>query len=119
MSLSNQMDAGSRVYRLDRFVVPRDARDEFLMRVGQTHEILRRQAGFVRDVLLERPGEDGATVVVTMVEWDSQEALDRVVPTVRAEHWNMGFNPKETIERLGIAAEPGIYRPVERRAVAA
>ena len=115
MSLSNQIDAGGRVYRLDRFVVPKSGRDEFLMRVGQTHEILRRQQGFVQDFLLERPGDDGATVVVTMVEWDSPETVDRVVPIVKAEHWNMGFNPKETIARLGVTAELGIYQSVERR----
>jgi hypothetical protein len=115
MSFSNQGHEGGRVYRLDRFVVPPDARDEFLMRVNQTHEILRRQMGFLQDFLLERPGEDGATIVVTMVEWDNQETVDRVVPIVQAEHWNMGFNPKETIARLGVKAEIGIYQAIEGR----
>ena len=115
MSVSNQGHANGRVYRLDRFVVPDAAREEFLMRVGQTHEILRAQQGFVQDFLLERPGEDGATIIVTMVEWDSQATVDRVVLTVQAAHREMGFSPKETIERLGIAAEIGIYQAIERR----
>lgn len=114
MSFSNQGHANGRVYRLDRFVVPRSARDEFLMRVGQTHEILRRQDGFVQDFLLERPGEDDTAIIVTMVEWDSQETVDRVVLIVQAAHRDMGFNPKETVARLGIKAELGIYRPVEQ-----
>lgn len=115
MSFSNQGHEGGRVYRLDRFVVPPAARDEFLTRVGQTHEILRRQAGFLQDFLLERPGEGGATIVVTMVEWESQDTVDRVVPIVQAAHREMGFNPKETIARLGVTAELGIYQPVARR----
>ena len=115
MSVSNQGHKSERVYRLDRFVVPSAAREEFLMRVGQTHEILRRQPGFVQDFLLERPGEGGAMMVVTMVEWDSQETVDRVVPVVQAAHRKMDFNPKETIERLGIVAEIGIYQALERR----
>jgi hypothetical protein len=117
MSVSNQ--GHGRVYRLDRFVVPSGARDEFLMRVGQTHEILRAQPGFVQDFLLERPGEEGATIIVTMVEWDSQETVDRVVPIVQAVHREMGFSPKETIARLGIAAEIGIYQAIARRGLVA
>ena len=113
MSFSNQGHNVGRVYRLDRFVVPREAREEFLMRVNQTHEILRGQAGFVQDFLLERPGEDdGATVIVTLVEWDSQDTVDRVVPIVQAAHRRMGFNPKETVARLGVTAEFGIYQTI-------
>ena len=119
MSISNQGPDDGRVYRLDRFVVPRLARDEFLMRVNQTHEILRRQAGFLQDFLLERRGEEDATIVVTMVEWDSRETVDRVVPVVQAAHRDMAFNPKETIERLGVKAELGIYEAIERRIPAA
>ncbi|MEP9388338.1 antibiotic biosynthesis monooxygenase [Mesorhizobium sp. KR9-304] len=119
MSFSNQGHTGERVYRLDRFVVPVTACQEFLIRVGQTHEILRRQAGFLQDFLLESPGEDGATIVVTMVEWDSRETVDRVVPIVQAAHREMGFSPKETIARLGITAEIGIYQAIERRGLAA
>ena len=113
MNVWNQPDKSGRVYRLDRFVVPHAAREEFLIRVGQTHEILRKQWGFVQDFLLERPGEDGATIIVTMVEWDSQETVDRVVPIVQAAHREMGFSPKETIARLGVTAELGIYRAIE------
>jgi heme-degrading monooxygenase HmoA len=119
LSVSDQGYNGGRVYRLDRFVVPAEARDEFLMRVGQTHKILRKQWGFVQDFLLERPGEGGATIVVTMVEWDSRETVDRVVPIVQAAHREMGFSPKETIARLGITAELGVYQPIERRGLVA
>jgi heme-degrading monooxygenase HmoA len=119
LSVSDQGYNGGRVYRLDRFVVPAEARDEFLMRVGQTHKILRKQWGFVQDFLLERPGEGGTTIVVTMVEWDSRETVDRVVPIVQAAHREMGFSPKETIARLGITAELGVYQPIERRGLVA
>jgi hypothetical protein len=118
MSVPNQMDKSGRVYRLDRFVVPAAARDELLMRVYQTHEILRQQAGFVQDFLLERPGEDGATLIVTMVEWDSHATVDRVVPIVQAAHEKIGFSPKETIARLGVTAELGIYSPIVERSPA-
>ena len=44
-------------YRIDRFVVPDAARAEFIGRVRMTHAVLRQQPGFVRDALLEHPGE--------------------------------------------------------------
>ena len=119
MSFSDQGYNGGKVYRLDRFVVPAQARDEFLMRVGQTHKILRKQWGFVQDFVLEQPGEGGATIIVTMVEWDSREDVARVVPIVQAAHREMGFSPKETIARLGITAEIGIYQAIERRGLVA
>ena len=46
-------------YRIDRFVVPDAARAEFIGRVRMTHAVLRQQPGFVRDALLEHPGEPG------------------------------------------------------------
>jgi heme-degrading monooxygenase HmoA len=98
--------------------VPASAREEFLMRVDQTHKILRKQWGFVQDFLLERPGEGDATIIVTLVEWDSQETVDRVVPIVQAAHREMGFNPKETIARLGVTAEIGVYQAIDRRILA-
>jgi heme-degrading monooxygenase HmoA len=117
MDVSKRADAGGRIYRLDRFVVPASAREEFLMRVGQTHSLLRVQKGFIQDFLIEKPAENGATVIVTMVEWDSRETVERVVPIVRAAQKEAGFDPKETIARLGIEAEIGLYGPVERRAL--
>ncbi|MEW9806617.1 antibiotic biosynthesis monooxygenase [Mesorhizobium sp. ZMM04-5] len=107
------------VVRLDRFVVPGAARDEFLMRVGQTHDILRTQDGFIRDLLLERPGDAGASVIVTLVEWDSRETVERVVPVVRAAHARMGFDARETMARLGISAEMGTYAPIAGTTAAA
>jgi hypothetical protein len=118
MSFSNQGDKAERVYRLDRFVVPAAAREEFLMRVNQTHEILRSQAGFLQDFLLERPGEDDATIIITMVEWESQATVDRVIPIVQAAHRDMSFSPKETIARLGVTAEIGMYQAIEGRIAA-
>jgi hypothetical protein len=37
------MAGGASVYRVDKFIVPQAARDEFLKRVHDTHNILRQQ----------------------------------------------------------------------------
>lgn len=94
-----------RLYRVDRFVVPEAARDEFLGRVRQTHMLLRRQEGFVRDFILERSAEAAGHEIVTMVEWDNEEVVARVRAAVQAMQKEAGFEPKTLFARLGIKAE--------------
>ena len=100
------------VFRVDKFVVPAQARDEILARVFQTHELLRRQDGFVRDYLLEQFSGPGEFNLVTMVEWESQEAVDKVVPIVKAAQERIAFSPQETLQRLGVKADIANYQRV-------
>lgn len=49
-----------RIYRVDKFVVPDRAREEFIGKVSKTHEVLRTVPGFLQDFVLELesgPGE--------------------------------------------------------------
>jgi len=107
------MDTKSqRFYRLDTFRnVPASGRDEFLRRVGMTHELLRAQEGFVRDYLLEQPGEGDTSTIVTLAEWESKDVVARVAEAVKALHEREQFSPHELISRLGIKAEFGQYEP--------
>ena len=100
------------VFRVDRFNVPNSARDEFLKRVTDTHKILSRQKGFVRDVLLEQSSGPDQFNLVTMAEWESQEAVDGAREAVAELHRQLGFDPREIFGRLGIRAELGNYRPL-------
>ncbi len=119
MDRSNKNDA-TPVYRLDRFRVPAAARGEFLARVRETHIALRRQPGFVRDLLLEQPLEDGSYAVATLVEWSSQTSMEQAKAAIQAAHARAGFSPRETIARLGIEAEIGVYEDIpEPEAVSA
>lgn len=98
------------VYRVDKFMVPDGAREEFLARVKATHEVLRRQPGFLRDFLLEQSGGPGAFNIVTMAEWESQAAVEQAKEAVGALHRQLGFNPHELMARLGIHADLANYR---------
>jgi heme-degrading monooxygenase HmoA len=100
------------VFRVDRFHVPSAAREEFLERVTATHRLLANQRGFVRDFLLEQPAGENAFSLVTMAEWESQEAVERAKEAVGAMHRQAGFDPREMFGRLGIRAEMGSYRPL-------
>jgi hypothetical protein len=112
MSETNQQHGNGSVFRVDKFVVPSEAREEILVKVRMTHELLRRQQGFVQDFLLEQFSGPGVFNLVTIVEWESQAAVDKVIPIVKAAHERIAFNPKETIARLGVKADIANYQRV-------
>ena len=112
MDQLNQQFGSEAVFRVDKFVVPVEAREEILTKVRMTHELLRQQQGFVQDFLLEQFSGPGEFNLVTIVEWESQAAVDRVVPIVKAAHERIAFNPQETIARLGVRADIANYQRI-------
>ncbi|ESZ38158.1 hypothetical protein [Mesorhizobium sp. L2C066B000] len=102
--------AEAAVFRVDKFVVPAEAREEILLKVRATHELLRLQQGFVQDFVLEQFSGPGEFNLVTIVEWENQAAVDNVVPIVKAAHERAGFSPQETIARLGVKADIANYQ---------
>ncbi|WP_376704995.1 antibiotic biosynthesis monooxygenase [Mesorhizobium sp. ISC25] len=112
MSEINQALSGGSVFRVDKFVVPANAREEILAKVRMTHELLRQQQGFVQDFLLEQFSGPGEFNLVTIVEWERQAAVDKVVPIIKAAHERIGFNPQETIARLGVKADIANYQRI-------
>lgn len=98
-----------RVYRMDQFAVPDRARDEFLQKVRQTHEVLRTQPGFLQDFVLERSSGEGEYNLVTIVEWEDEAVVERARSAVRDMHRQIGFNPLEFMARLGIRAAIATY----------
>lgn len=98
------------IYRVDKFVIPASARIEFLERVTATHDLLTKQPGFLRQLLLEQIAGPGEFNVVTLVEWESQEAIEKAREAVIEMHRQAGFNSQEMFVRLGIRADLANYR---------
>ncbi len=98
------------VYRIDKFHVPEHARAEFLKRARATHDLLRKQPGFVRELLLEQVGGPGEFNIVTLVEWESDKAIEQAKEKVTAMHMQINFDPQELRARLGIRTDLGNYR---------
>lgn len=115
MTQTRQKDRQQRVYRIDRFLVPDAAREAFLARVGETHDLLRMQPGFLRDLLLEEEAGPGVVSIITFVEWENQRAIDNARRSVSAMHERTGFNPKAALAQWGLRAEIGLFRPVGSR----
>ncbi|MGQ4878621.1 antibiotic biosynthesis monooxygenase family protein [Billgrantia sp. LNSP4103-1] len=103
----------SPIFRVDKFSVPEAAREEFLRRVHDTHQLLRRQPGFIRDSLLEQVAGPGRFNIVTIAEWESQEAIDTARMAINKAHRESGFDPQETMARLGIEADMANYQLIE------
>ena len=102
-----------RFYRVDKFTGPEQAREEFIARVLMTHDLLRKQPGFLQEFLLEQPAEPGYFNVVTMVEWENAAVIETVRSVVSAAHRQAGFDPQELVTRHGIKAELGHYRRLQ------
>ena len=107
---SKAASSDQRYYRLDRFLVPATAREEVVTRVLQTHEVLRKQPGFIRDLLLDRGLENGAFGIVTLAEWESEDFVAGARAAVQAMHRASNFDPQELFRRLGIEPDLGNYR---------
>jgi heme-degrading monooxygenase HmoA len=106
------MSQAATIYRVDKFVVPASAREEFLRRVLDTHQVLRRQPGFVRDSILEQVSGPGRFNIVTVAEWQDQASIDAARAQVLKAQAESGFNPQETIARLGIETDIATYKPL-------
>jgi heme-degrading monooxygenase HmoA len=79
------------IFGVDKFVVPENAREEFLGKVRATHAVLKTQPGFVRDAILEQSSGPGEFNFVTIVEWENSGAIDGARRAVAALHQKINF----------------------------
>jgi heme-degrading monooxygenase HmoA len=103
----------STLFRVDKFAVPTPARGEFLDKVYATQALLRTQKGFLRDAILEQTSGPAEFNFITIVEWESESAIEPARQAVAALHRRMNFDPREMLARLGIRAEIGNYKRAE------
>ncbi|OWY64965.1 antibiotic biosynthesis monooxygenase [cyanobacterium TDX16] len=101
------------IYRIDKFKVPKPTRHEFIQGVQLTHQLLRTRQGFIKDFVFEQISGVGEFNFVTVVVWESADALEAAKLAVRAQHEEIGFNPKEMLDRLGIEADLANYSQIE------
>lgn len=109
----------SAVYRVDKFVVPDHAREEFWTHVRRTHEVLRDQPGFLDDVLLEQHSGPGRFNMVTIARWSSPDDLVAARTAVEHAHREADFRPAEFFERAGIEADLANYAEASLETTAA
>lgn len=97
------------IYRVDKFTVPEQARLDFWSNVRATHDVLRRQPGFLGDTLLEKHSGDGVFNAVTIVRWSDPSDLPGARHAVGEAHRARGFRPVDFFQRTGISADLANY----------
>ena len=101
-----------KVYRLDKFTVPNEARNEFLGKISEIHSLLRLQPGFIRDYLLEQFSGEHDFNLVTFIEWEDSSFIETAKLAVMEFNKSKGFNAQEMMVRLGIKGEIGTYKSI-------
>ena len=107
------MSASASLYRVDKFMVPSEGREEFLAAVTVTHELLRKQDGFLRDLVLEQRSGPRMFNFVTLAEWTGPEAIERASKGVADLHRQVGFDRQAFMSRLGVKADIGTYERLQ------
>ncbi len=102
----------TKVYRVDKFVVPDHVRDEFWTEVRRTHAVLRVQHGFLDDALLEKRSGAGRFNAVTIVRWSSEADLPAARAAVENAHRAAGFEAAAFFAQAGIEADLANYTTV-------
>ncbi len=97
---------------IDKFIVPKNAIEEFIQRMNYNRGFIRNLPGFVQDAAYERTDENGNKIVVTVAIWQSENAIKKAKEAVQAEYARIGFHPEEMLMRLNIVLERGTYTEI-------
>ena len=98
---------------IDKFKVPKIAIEDFKKRINLSMSIVSKQTGFVRNEAYENLNDDGSLDYLTIVIWESAEALKNSKPKVKEEYDKLGFKPEEMMESFHISRERSIYTEVK------
>ncbi|GLH72680.1 hypothetical protein GETHLI_11820 [Geothrix limicola] len=89
-------------YRIDSFILPEAAREEFLSAMHQNMAFIRTLPGFQGHRVFEKKAGDGPYNLVTLATWESREALEAAGKEVRAYYQRMGFDMPGLLKRWGV-----------------
>jgi len=98
---------------IDRFVVPSDARVEFLQRMSINRNFIRKLPGFIGDAASEQIGGDSEFNYVTVAVWKNAEAFENARKAVVAEYQKQNFDLQGMLKRQNIKIDRAIYKKLE------
>ena len=110
---SDSLKESEKVFRVDKFVVPDNAYNEFLQAVKKTHRTLRSCPGFVQDFIFKQFSGDGVYNVVTVVEWQNIEFVNQAKITIQEMQQKEKLNPQEIIKRNDIKADFSFCKSID------
>ena len=95
---------------IDKFVVPKNAVDEFVKRMNSNMGFIKTLPGLIENACYERTDERGNVIVITVAVWESENVLKNAKDAVQTEYRRVGFNPTEMFARLNIMVDRGTYK---------
>jgi hypothetical protein len=95
---------------IDKFLVPQNAKQEFIERLNINRNFIKKLPGFIQDAAYERTDEHGNLVLITIAVWENEAVLEKAKEAVQAEYKKQGFNLAEMMGRLHITIDRGIYK---------
>ena len=95
---------------IDKFVVPKNAVDEFVKRMNSNMGFIKTLPGLIENACYERTDERGNVIVITVAVWESENVLKNAKDAVQTEYRRVGFNPTEMLARLNIMVDRGTYK---------
>lgn len=110
--LSTSNESRDYVRFIDKFIVPENAKQEFMERVRINRNFIKKLPGFIEDAAYERTNDEGNVVFITVAVWENETALQNAKEAVQATYKKEGFNPAEMLERLNITIDRGTYTEV-------
>lgn len=101
------------IYKVDKYNVPYEARDEFEARTAGIRQVLQHQNGFIQDFYLEQVAGPGSFNIVTIAEWESAKDIEKAKSAVSTYLKELNLNPGKMMKRLNIQADVGIYEELK------
>jgi heme-degrading monooxygenase HmoA len=98
---------------IDKFLVPQNAKQEFIERMTINRNFIKTLNGFIEDAAYERTDEDGNLICVTTAVWENEDVLKKAKDAVQEEYKKQGFNMLEMLGRLNITIERALYTRME------
>ncbi|SDP97852.1 hypothetical protein SAMN05428975_4527 [Mucilaginibacter sp. OK268] len=96
---------------IDKFIIPKNAKQEFTERMNFNRDFIKNLPGFLGDIAYEREDENGNTICITVATWENEDALSQAKTAVQAEYQRINFDPAELLSRLNITMERDTYQP--------
>lgn len=98
------------VVLIDKFIVPEEAKTQFLTEVRKSAAFLRTLPGFVEGFVYESMDSGSRHNVVTTAIWKDEGAFQNAKKIAAEEFQRIGFNPPEIMKKLKIEMDRGVYR---------
>jgi heme-degrading monooxygenase HmoA len=99
---------------IDKFIVPLNARTQFVERMNINRSFIKTLPGFIKDTVYEQIGAEGEYNFVTLAVWENEEALKNAKQAVSAYYQKQVFNLADMLNKLNIKIDRAVYKEMEK-----